>query len=65
MVGYTKHNNFYTKDHSKRLHRFNFTKHRIVAKFGGNPQLTEWENMINLGYDRVWDCGSIKYEMKC
>jgi hypothetical protein len=65
MVGYTKPNYFYTKDHSKRLHRFNFTKHRIVAKFGGNPQLTEWENMINLGYDRVWDCGSIKYEMKC
>jgi hypothetical protein len=65
MVGYTKPNYFYTNDYSKRLHRFNFTKHRIVSHFGGDSRLTEWENMVNMGYDRVWDCGSIKYEMKC
>lgn len=22
-----------------------------------DPSLTEWQNMINNGYDRVWDCG--------
>jgi hypothetical protein len=27
-----------------------------------NPNLTEWENMKNNGYDRIWDCGNFKYE---
>lgn len=24
--------------------------------------LTNWENMQLNGYDRIWDCGYIKYE---
>jgi len=62
FVSYTKPNYFYTNDYNKRLHRFNFTKSRIITKFNGNPQLTEWENMQTLGYDRIWDCGHLKYE---
>jgi len=46
-----------------RLHRFNFTKHVIVEKLHGDPELTEWENMIMMGYKIVWDCGSLKYEL--
>jgi hypothetical protein len=64
LVGKTKPNYYYTDDYTKRLHRYNFTKHRIVEKFNGDVKLSEWENMINMGYDRVWDCGSLKYEIR-
>jgi hypothetical protein len=25
--------------------------------------LTEWENMQLNNYDRIWDCGSLKYQI--
>lgn len=46
----------------KRLHRFNFTKKKTI-QLGGCPTKTEWENMITLGYNRIWDCGHLKYEL--
>lgn len=52
---------FNTKD-IKRYHRFAFNKQVIINKYGGDPLLTEWENMKSMNFDRVWDCGSIKYE---
>ena len=45
-----------------RHHRFNFTK-KVTVAMGGNPSKTEWENMVALGYDRIWDCGHLRYEM--
>lgn len=62
-VHFTNVNYWYLKSYHKRYHRYNFTKHRIVNEMGGDPNLTEVENMIRMGYDRIWDCGSIKYEM--
>lgn len=53
---------FTTSRGLKRFHRFNFTKKKTIA-LGGNPSRTEWENMIDLGYNRIWDCGHLKYEM--
>lgn len=47
----------------KRLHRFNFTKTKTVS-MGGDPKLTEYENMINFGYLRIWDCGHSKWLYK-
>lgn len=50
----------------KRFHRFGFAKHTLekrLPKFDSN--LTEWENMKNNGWDRIWDCGNLKYEMIC
>lgn len=44
----------------KRLHRYNFTKSKLVAA-GHDPKLTEKEIMISLGYDRIWDCGHSKW----
>lgn len=39
--------------------RQQFQKHKLPRKLlMFNSSLTEWENMINNGYDRVWDCGS-------
>jgi very-short-patch-repair endonuclease/GNAT superfamily N-acetyltransferase len=48
----------------KRLHKFGFGKSSIRKKF---PELdfskTEKELMVELGYDRIWDCGLFKYEL--
>lgn len=52
---------WYTRDYSTRLHRFNFTKSKLV-KNGNSKDLTEWEIMQKLGYDRIWDCGQYRFE---
>lgn len=48
----------------KRLHRYNFTKFNILKK---NDELdskkTEWELMQELGYNRIWDCGNLRFEL--
>jgi len=62
-IGETKPNYFYMKNHSVRLHRFNFPKHKLV-KMGHDSNLTEWEIMQTVGYDRIWDCGHLKFEWK-
>lgn len=57
----SKPNYFYMKNHDVRLHRFNFPKHKLV-KLGHDKSLTEWEIMKSMNYDRIWDCGHLKYE---
>ena len=50
----------------KRYHRFNFAKHTLSKKLKNfDPNLSEWENMKNNGWDRIWDCGNLKYELIC
>lgn len=55
----------YKLDYLDRKHRYNFTKHKILEK---NPDLdsskTEWQLMQELGYNRIWDCGSMKFVLK-
>lgn len=46
-----------------RKHRFTFAKHILLEKFGGDELKTEWELARENGYDRIWDCGSLKFEM--
>ena len=41
----------------QRLHRFNLRKN-----CNDNPQLTEWQNRQQQGYNRIWDCGNSKWE---
>jgi hypothetical protein len=49
----------------KRYNRINFQKHKLKDKLEiFDYNLTEWQNMQLNGYDRLWDCGSIKYEKK-
>lgn len=62
-VHFTKPNYWYTKDYSQKYHRYNFTKGSIIKKYGLDQNKTEFALMEELGYDRVWDCGNIKYEM--
>ena len=43
----------------KRIHRFNFRKNVLKDKLDVfDPTKTEWENMQNNKYDRIWDCGN-------
>jgi hypothetical protein len=42
----------------KRYHKLLFPKSRINPE---NLPLTEWQVMQNAGYDRIWDCGKIKF----
>lgn len=49
---------------NKRLHRFNFRKNILKNKLEiVDSNISEWENMKLNGYDRIWDCGSLKYEL--
>lgn len=55
--------NYWYIQNNRRYHRFNYTKSRIV-KLGGYTNLTEEENMMHFGFDRIWDCGTLKYLLK-
>lgn len=44
-----------------RHHKFNFRKQVLHRKYGLSMALTETEMVKKLGYDRIWDCGLIKY----
>jgi len=55
---------FGQKRNYKRHHRFGFAKHTLAKKLATfDPAISEWKNMQNNGWDRIWDCGSLKYEM--
>ena len=48
----------------KRKHRWNYRKDIIKHKLPGyDSTKTEYENMVNHGYWRVWDCGTLKYSI--
>jgi len=52
-------------NYRKRHNRYKFRKselNRLLSIY--DPALSEWENMKNNGHDRIWDCGTIKYEWK-
>lgn len=51
----------YTK-RGKRFHKFNF-RHRKLKKLLSNydENKTEYENMLNDGYERIYDCGKLRY----
>lgn len=56
----SKPNYWYFKNSEMILYpRMKFQKHklhRLLPNFNSN--LTEWQNMINNGYNRIWDCGN-------
>lgn len=45
----------------KRIHKFNFRKQILHKKYGLPLSMTELAMTRELGYDRIWDCGLIKY----
>lgn len=59
-VTHTSPSYFYIID-GRRWHRSNFMKHKIVTV--ETSHLSEYEIMLNRGYDRIWDAGALKFEM--
>jgi len=51
-----------TKKFNGLHHRVNFQKHKLKDKLEiFNSELTEWENMLQNKYDRIWDCGNLVF----
>jgi hypothetical protein len=63
MEAETPPNYWYFKTGSIQLHsRLKFQKHKlskILSKF--DQSLSEYDNMSNNGYHRIWDCGQLKF----
>jgi hypothetical protein len=66
MVEVTQTNpNYWYFKNQKRFHRFGFRKSILNKKLNNfDDNLTEYENMLNNGYDRIWDCGNKKFIKK-
>lgn len=47
-----------------RYHKFGFRKQKLNKKYGLPLTMTETEMVKELGYDRIWDCGLVKYIWK-
>jgi very-short-patch-repair endonuclease len=63
VVKTTEPNYWYTKDYTNREYRYKYRKSEIkklLPIFDANS--TEWQNMKNNGFDRIWDCGSVRLE---
>lgn len=61
LVGETQPNYWYIVK-NQRKHRFAYRKSelsKILKTYDAN--LTEWENMQLNCYDRIWDCGNLKF----
>lgn len=55
---------FYVVD-GVRKHRWNYRKDILKGTLPNyNASLTEYQNMVNHGYWRVWDCGTLKFSIR-
>jgi hypothetical protein len=63
LISQSSPNYWYVKK-LKREHRFNYTKKHLV-ELGFDKNKTEWQIMQSIGYDRIWDCGNLKYQLNC
>jgi G:T-mismatch repair DNA endonuclease (very short patch repair protein) len=52
---------FHKSDHDTFYNRTKFQKKRII---GVDSSKTEYANMLEKGYDRIWDCGSNIFGLK-
>lgn len=52
---------FHKSDHDILYSRNKFQKHKIPNV---DSTISEYSNMINQGYDRIWDCGNSVYYFK-
>lgn len=54
--------NYYWIIDDQRKHRFNYRKDKLVS-LGYDKDKTEVQIMNELGYQRIFDCGSLKFEI--
>lgn len=61
---YTYYNPKYSRN--KRLTKYQFGKKSLKQKFPllYQDSLSEWEIMQLAGFDRIWDCGKIRYKLE-
>lgn len=53
---------YFKKNTLKLNHRAGFQKHKLKNRLEiFDSRLTEFENMVVNGYDRIWDCGNAVY----
>jgi hypothetical protein len=58
----TPPNYWYMKYYKHREHRYKYRKSELIKLMDiYEPTKSEWENMKQNKYDRIWDCGSKKY----
>lgn len=61
FVGKTQPNYFYIINQSRK-HRYGFQKNKLSKLLKNyDENLSEWENMKNHKFDRIWDCGNLKF----
>lgn len=62
FVGFTPVNYWYIPPNEIiRIHRYNFRKDRI-KHLTSKENMTEWDIMKDQGYDKIYDCGNMKFE---
>lgn len=63
FINNTSPNYFYINKNYKTLYsRMMFQKHKLSKLLENfDPSLSEWQNMKNHGFDRIWDCGHSKW----
>lgn len=50
---------WYTRNYKDFYHRSNYQKHKLEKVLDiFDKDKTEWENMVNNGFDRIWDVGN-------
>ena len=55
-------NYFYIDGVLKRSSRVKYQKHKLEKLLGEfDPNLTEYQNMLTNGIDRIWDCGNMVF----
>lgn len=60
---FTKPSYHYFISANKRYDRTHFMKHKLSALLEVfDPEKSEWENMKDNDYDRIWDCGHYKFK---
>lgn len=66
IVKILKPDYYYLYKHYKKLTKYSFGKSRLKKLFPNiySDDKTEWEIMQEANYDRIWDCGKIKYIFK-
>jgi hypothetical protein len=56
---------FHKNNTNNLMSRVQFQKHKLKNKLDiYDSELTEYQNMLNNGYDRIWDCGNECYRYK-
>lgn len=62
FISQTQPNYWYIIKPQTRSHRFGYRKNVLSKRLNTfDPTITEYQNMLNNGYDRIWDCGNLKY----